>query len=360
MPVTPRDQTKLTALTAAVNEIRSPNRFLSRLLYSRTQTLPTEDIEIATFDGGRKTAPFVRRGSEARLVEGLGHRFATVNGPNIRIKMAFTGKSLFDRRPGQMVYVDPNDRDISRAFQQDINRDLAFMESMIVNTEEWLCAQALQQDIVYEVADNDNFRITYPRDSEYNIALLEAESWDNPDPTLPRPLQNIHTVKRLMANSNGINITDAICGRNAADALLELAESGNLKAFKRDSGVRAGSITFVEQFNEDGAIFLGEMGGIRFWEYSRTVEHNGVAVPMIRDDFIEFVGNNTTSDRVMYYAAIPDMEAIEQKTYKTRRLAKSWVTKDPSQRVFLVHTRPLPVNRRPNSTVSMQVTNNSD
>lgn len=358
MPFTPRDQTKPTALTAAINEIRRPNQFIRRLLYSNEVSLPVEDIELSYFDGQRKTLPLVRRSAEGTLVDGVGFRYATVAAPNIRVKMAFTGdKLMYQRQPGMQIYGNSSG-DISRAVQQAINRDLAYLEDQIVNTIEWMCAQALQNDIVYSVSDKDSFRITYPRDGAYNITLLSAESWDNADATLPRPLANIHTVKRLVAHSTGVQITDAICGVNAANAILELAESGNLPAFKTDSGVRSGNITFASQFNEDGAIFLGEMGGVRFWEYSRTVLHNGSSVPMIRDDYVEFVSLSAASERTLYYGSIPDIEALQGRSFVGPRFAKSWITKDPASQIFLVHTRPLPVNRRPNATVSMKVTNN--
>jgi hypothetical protein len=359
MPPTPTDFLKVRAMTGAVNKVDAPNQFLRRLLYSNTQALSTEDIEIAYFEAGRKTAPFVSRGSEARLLEGVGSRLATVAAPNMRVKMAFTGDPLlFTRYPDTNIYVDQSSAagQLS-AVGRAINRDLAYMESQIVNTEEWMCSQALQQDIIYQVADNDNFRITYPRSSANNITLLSGEAWDNADPTLPRPLANIHTVKRIMSNAEGLQITDAICGINAANAILELAESGNLPAFKTDSGVSAGTLTFTSQFDRDGVVFLGTMGGVRFWEYSRTVSHNGVTTSMIRDDYIEFVSTSAASERVMYYGAIPDIEAIEGRKVVGRRFAKSWVEKDPAARIFLVHTRPLPVNRRPDATVSMKVTN---
>ena len=49
------------------------------------------------------------------------------------------------------------------------------------------------------------------------------------------------------------------------------------------------------------------------------------------------------------------MDAFEAGLWVAQRFSKSWVTKDPSQRLALLHSRPLPVPRRPGAMVSMKV-----
>lgn len=346
-----------TWLTAAINEMKSPNKFLKTLLFANQVTIPTEDIELSVLNKARETAPFVRKNGEAIMVAGHSEKFQNVTAPNIRIKRPFTPSDLlFTRRPGSAIMLQSGN--MNTAIQRHINTDLQVMNDLITNSEEWLCAQALQGTISYEVEDQDVFTITYNRPAACNITLLAAQAWDNADLTLPRPLQNCMTVKRVMSDEVGLQPTDAICGLNASNAILNLAESGNLKAFKTDSGVAAGTITFVSQFNEDGAIFLGTMAGIRFWEYSRTVSHNGVSTSMIRPDYVEFVSTSRASERVLYYAAIPDMKALRSaKPFQGKRFTKSWMQEDPSALMALAASRPLPVLRRPGATVSMKVTN---
>ena len=348
---------KYSFLTPAINEMKSPNQFLKRLLFGNHVTLPTEDIELSVLTKARETAPFVRKNGEGIMVAGHGETFQTVTAPHIRIKRPFTpSELLYNRRPGTTIFT--TGRQSRSALRQHVNRDLQVMADLITNSEEWLCAQALQGVIQYQVADQEVFTITFPRPAGNDITLTAARSWDNADPSLPRPLQDVHTVKRILSDEVGLQPTDAICGINAANALLNLAESGNLPAFKTDSGVATGTITFVEQFNEDGAIFLGTMGGVRFWEYSRTVLHVGVSTSLIRDDYVEFVSRSAGAQRVLYYGAIPDMRAINGTLAQTERFSKSWEEEDPSAQIALAASRPLPVPRRPGAMVSMKVTNN--
>lgn len=350
---------KWSFLTGVVNEIRSPNQFLKRLLFSNHQTLPTEDIELSVLTGGRETAPFVRKNGEGIMVGGHGETFHTVTAPNIRIKRPFTPSNLlYNRRPGSAIFVNGGGGvSQSAAIQQHITRDLQRLADYVTNAEEWLCAQTLTGLVEYAVADQEVFTITFPKPSTHTITLLSARAWDNADATLPRPLQDIHAIKELMADE-GLQPDIALCGQNAAYAILELAESGNLPAFKRDSGVSAGTITFVQQFNADGAIFLGEMAGVQFWQYSRTVTHNGVQTPMIRTDYVEFIHRGAAAERVLYYGAIPDMRAIAGgRLGQMERFSKSWEEEDPSAMMALLASRPLPVQRRMGASVSLKVTN---
>jgi hypothetical protein len=79
-------------------------------------------------------------------------------------------------------------------------------------------------------------------------------------------------------------------------------------------------------------------------------------VPLIRPGYVEFVANSPAAEFVTYYGAIEDMQAIGAgRVLQSRRFSKSWEVEDPSARMLLVESNPLPVMRRPGATVSMSV-----
>lgn len=340
------------ALTTAINNVKSPNTFLQRLLYPNHQTLGTETIALESIEGARQTAPFVRVGAEAIMVSGTSKSFATIAGPNIRIKMPFTPSPLlFGREPGDNILIGPTES-TAPSVERHISRDLAYMGDMVTNSIEYLCSRMLQGQISILQDDQEVIQITLPRSSSHNITL--STFWDSGGANA-RPLSNIHAVKELLQDE-GVQPTDAICGSEAANALLGLAEAGHIKLMGIEGrNVSAGSLSFVTQFNEEGVIFLGELGGVRFWQYSRTVSVAGVSTPMVRAKYVEFVTVSPAADRVLYFAAIPDLDAFEGRVMQTERFSKSWKEKDPSRMMALVHSRPLPWNRRPNTSVSMKV-----
>jgi len=345
------------AMTAAVNEMKSPNTFLQDLLFSDHHTNFVEDIEISTILKAREIAPFVRKNGEGIMVAGHSERFATVTGPNIRIKRPITpSELLYNRRPGTVIFVS-GDQQIS-AIQQHIARDLQVMADLVTNAQEWLCSQALQGTIAYSVADGDVFTITYPKPIGNNPTL--SIFWDDATPANVNVLANNHVAKKIMSDEVGLAPTDAICGSEASAALRKLIADGNVKSFVNNNGqVKIGSIDFTTQYSDQGVIYIGEISGIRFWEYSRTASLNGTAVSMIRPKFVEFVSTSSASQRVMEYAAIPDLEAFEGRLFQAERFSKTWMEPDPSVRMALLHSRPLPVTRRPGATVSMKVVSGS-
>jgi len=345
------DILKWTTLTALVNEIKSPNNFLKNLLFSSHQTLPTESIEMSLLLKGREMAPFIRKNGEGVMVSGHSEKFSTVEGPNIRIKRPHTpSELLFTRRPGTVIFSPGMDYQMT-AINAHVARDIQVMADLITNTEEYLCAMALQGEIAYSVADNEVFTITFPKPATNNIT--PAVYWDAADSTTVRVLANINAVKKVLSDEVGLVPTDALCGATAAAALRELAEKGALKWTISNFGqINAGSVDFNTMYSEQGVIFIGTFAGVNFWEYSRAADLNGVSTAMIRTKYIEFVSRSTASQRVMYYAAIPDMKAFQGKNLQAERFSKSWEIDDPSSMMNLVHSRPLPVTRRPGAHVS--------
>jgi|GEM_PF-1500635 len=336
-------------LSALVNNIKSPNQFLKKLLFSNHHTYETEDVDIHLIEKGREIAPFVKKNGEAIMVGGYTWTQQNVSPTNIRIKRPFTPSALlFDRQPGTVVYA--TSQDMAKARQEHINRDMQVLSDLITNAEEWLCAMALQGTITYSATDQEVFTITYPKSSAHNITL--STFWNDGTPADVNFHANMLTVKRLLAEE-GLSPTDCILGSEASTAFLNLAQNNRVALENRQ--LIQGTIDFTSQFNDDGVLYLGQADGVRFWEYSRTASLNGTSTPMIRAKYAEFISISPNSERELAFGAIPDMDALEGKVFKSERFSKSWLVKDPSARIVLAHSRPLPITRKPNATVSMKV-----
>jgi hypothetical protein len=344
--------TELTwsSLTGTVNEIKSPNSFVLRLLYGNKEPKATESIELSTLTGGRVMAPFVKKNGEAVMVGGIGETFATVEPPNIRIKRPMTpSEVMFKRRPGTVIF--PQVGEQVSAIQQHIARDAQYMADLITNAEEYLACMTLRGVITYTVNDQDNFTITFPKPSANNVTL--SVFWDDADPTLPSPELNFLTAKRLVSDAHGLGVTDAIMGSEASVAFLTLAKKQG--GLLENPNTLIGSVTFMEQFRDDGVIFLGVYSGIRCWEYARTVDIDGTATALIRPKYVEFVAATAAAETVEYFAALADWKALQGRLFQAQRFSKSWEEEDPSVRQLLIASRPLPTPRRPGFVVSMKV-----
>lgn len=347
------DLLRYQSLTAAINNIQPSQSFLKQLLFSTERTLATETMEISTKIGKRKMAPFVRKGGEGIMIPGTSAEFATVEGPNIRVKMPFTpSELLWKRRPGVPIYASENE--IDAAAKQHIADDLEYMSKQIENSEEWLCSQALLGTITYSRAEQEIFRITYPRDATLTWDVSGSAPWST---AASKASIQFKEVKRRMNAVDGFTPTIALMPQDVADYFLALDEiRGSNSLLSNDRNLTAGEISLVEQYTQQGALYLGRFCGIACWEYSRTIEgDDGSTVSLLPAKKVQFVAQTPNNEFKTFYAAIPDASAPNGLVTRTKRFAKSWVTEDPSVIWALSHTRPLPVPTRTNATMTLVV-----
>lgn len=344
------NELKWQTLTAAVNEMKSPNQFLKKFLFPVHDAVNTEDIEMSTLIKDRTMAPLIRKNGEATVVLGHDESYSTISPPNIRIKRPFTpSELLFGRRPGTTIY--PQVGEQLSAIQQHVARDLQVMADMVTNTEEYLCAMATQGTISYQVSDEESYQITYPIPGANKVTL--STFWDDATPANVTLEENFFTAKQIMSDAVALSVTDAIMGATAAAAFRKVIKA----QYTLGTGImwNPAKIDLAQQFTDDGALYIGEFCGVRCWQYSRQLSVNGVLTDLIRSKYCEFIANTPAAERVLYYGAIADMDALQGKLWQAERFSKSWIHPDPSAMMALLASRPLPAQRRPGSVVSFKV-----
>lgn len=347
---TSADVLSYSTLTPAVNEMKAPNSFLKNMIFKRNVTVPTRNIELSFLRRGRKIAPFVERNGSAIMTAGRNEEFLIVQPPHIRVKRPMTPSELLNkRRPGSVIFAGADG--IGDAMREYMANELEMIMDDVTNSEEYLAALAIRGQISYTSQDEASFTVTYPRSAANDIALTGTDVWNN---AASNPAADILSAAQIINDAVSLNVTDVLLGSDAADAFLSNASV----LTKLDPlRLRTGTVDLTQQFQESGAMFLGEyVHGVRIWRYARQVEVNGVSVDLIRPKFAEFIANTPAAQFVTYYGAIEDMKAIGAgKVLQSQRFSKSWEEEDPSARMLLVESNPLPVMRRPDATLSMQV-----
>jgi len=332
--------------------MKAPNAFLKNMLFSRDITVPTRNIELSFLNRGRQIAPFVERKGAAIMTEGRNESFRVITPPHIRVKRPMTPSELLEkRRPGSVIF--PGAGGIQRAMREYMASELAMLADDITNSEEYLCAMALQGAVSYSVADQAAFTITFPRDAAHDYALGAGDRWNETTASFRKDFLD---AAQLVNDAVSLNVTDVILGADAADAFLADAP-GELSSLLDIRRMSTGTVDLTQQIAESGALFLGTyVHGIRVWRYGRQVDVNGVATDLIRPKYAEFVARTPAAQFVTYYGAIEDMKAIGAgRVLQSKRFSKSWEQEDPSARMLLVESNPMPVMRRPDATVSVQV-----
>lgn len=347
-------------LTETTNLIKPKVNFWQTLLWPSSvwDPQPTSVIELSYLEGDRESAPFVRRGAAGLYVPGDDETFALVEAPNIRIKANLDPRKLANTRfPGQGIFVQSGEEQLSAA-ERHVAQRQARMRERIDNTIEVMCSQLIQGVISYSVDGGDNFQITLPRDSGHDITLAAGDLWDSGTEDIP---EDFFDAKNLVSDKLGLPITHCVLGAEAGAEFRLKATQAPLKDILDNRRITAMTLDLTRQFEQTGAIYLGELAGVQVWQYSRTINVNGVAVPMVRSKYAEFISAVPTAENVVYFGCIEDLDAMgfgdggDEGGFVAPFFAKSWNEKDPSARVMLMHSRPLPWTRKANSRVSMKV-----
>ena len=301
------DKLKWTSLTPLVNDIKSPNQAVRRMLFGDHETKATEDIEIDSVSKGREIAPFVRVNGEGILVTGASSKFQTIKAPNIRIKRAFTPTELlFGRQPGSLIFLG-GQGDLMAEVDTYVARETGILADLVVNSEELLSCQLLTGTISYSSEDGDVFQLTLPRDAGQTIDLGAGNYWDHA--SQPDPNVTVRVLKRLIADqAGGLVPTDVIMGKTASEAFQT---NTNIKATLTQQNPTSGVALLGSQFQEDGLLPIGRLYNMNWWEYPRTVSVNGVATDLIRAKYAEFVCRLPSAEFKLYYGAISDLRAME-------------------------------------------------
>lgn len=361
MPANPiTTLTNRRVLNAIVNERIKPYTGLTNMLFPATtkQNLFEEFAQVDVLEGTYDMAPFVKLGQRSVIVASLNGKSYTIETPYINIERPMQHSlRLAQRQAGQNVFTvtDQLVAQVRTAIEQDVD----FMNTITDDRIEWMIAFLLRGQIDYSVEGNDSFTINSGKPSANTFTV--SNLWNAGSAT---PLEDITDMKKVVAARRGPAPNVGICGAGAAAGLRGMlenkTESALGKAIKTTSGIDVGRATLIATIEENGMIFIGEIGGVLFFEYTGIFQPDGGGTPepFIRDAYIEYfsIGPRATAMRDLFFGRIPSLFAMFEGNDVTERyLASIAPTLDKDVYTGILKTRPLPWFKRPDWNVSMKV-----
>lgn len=320
----------LRSMTDALRERRPPKRFFLDRFFRRIVEHETLEVDIDIVRNKRRLAPFVHPLSEGKLVEREGYSARSIRPAYIKPKMATTAADLLKRDAGEIVY-SPKTR-LQRAAER-LAEDLATMDDMIIRREEWMAAQALMTGTVTVVGEGLNAVIDFGYSANHKATLTTTARWDN---AAGVPLTNIRAWKSRVAQDSGLVPTDMVLGTAAAAALIKNPEFVAEREFIQTSTlVLRNDTSNLPQ----GVTYIGRVESLDVWVYEEWyLDDNGVEQPLVPTNYAML--GSSSADTRLHYGAIQDLKAG---LAAMRRFPKSWEQEDPSARMVMVQSAPLPV-----------------
>ena len=325
-------------MLAALKNITKPKRFLINMFVSQVQTHTTEAGDIDVVKGGRKLAPFVSPRVEGKVIERNGYATHTYKPPYIKPKRITTAHHALVRLPGEMLYdsgMGPNERAM-----EILQNDFTDLEDQISRREEWMAAQLLQTGKVVCVGDGINETVDFLMGSSWKPVLASTAKWNAV--STATPIDDFTTGKGIGLKA-GKNMNVAIMNQATLGYLL-----GNTKQVIGASSVfdktKITLGTIQPEQLEPGVSYVGRIAGIGLdiYTYDEYYEedNNGSArlFPMIADGKV--IMGSTLARTTMHYGVIQDLEAGTLAV--AARFPKTWIEKDPSARILMLQSAPLP------------------
>jgi hypothetical protein len=335
------------ALVRVVRDLRGPTPgFLLSTFFPNVMEYTTEEVGIDVIVGQRRIAPFVSPLVQGKLVAGAGFSTRTYKPPYIKDKRAPSLTRPMKRRAGERFggEMSPAEREAANlAFEMDdqigmVNRRL-----------EWMAASALTNGSITVSGEGfDTAVISFGRDGDNDANLTSTARWGESGNS-DKPSEDIETWSTQVLKSSGAGVTDIVF------------TPGSWKNFKADPNVadsidttKRGGTSSVDLGGGQtvGGRYVGTWGQYTLWLYQDWyIDPDTLTETDMVPDHSVILAAREAVEGVRSFGAIMDPEF----NYGAMAYApKTWVEKDPAQRIIMMQSAPLLIPTRPNATFCAQ------
>ena len=341
-----------SVLVQVVPNLKTSQNWLLDRFFPNVVEEDKEEVAIDVDVGLRRMAPFVSPLVEGKLVESRKYQTNTFKPAYIKDKRAPDLRKPIRRQIGERI-----GGEFTAAEREMINIQLEMADQidMINRRLEWMAACALVSAKVTVAGEGYETKVVdFARSSDLTITLSGSDKWPLTVPagtTNTQPSDDIEIWQTLILKNSGAVPTDLVF------------TSKSWKAFRLDTTIKDNAITFPalspfgNQINagaqtKKGAVYKGRWGNFDLWLYNDWAIDplDNIEKPLIPDGAVIMSSEDLMGTRA--FGAILDPEF----NYGALAYApKSWVEKDPAQRLILIQSAPLVIPSRVNASLCAMV-----
>lgn len=320
-------------------------QFLLDTFFKRESKSNTEYVDIDIVKGNKKLAAFVRPIDKGSLVDPLGYTTKSFKPPYVKPKMKTDAERFLRRRPGETIYQGSSSPSLRAS--QELAKDMIYMQELIMRREEAMAAELLQTGKVTVVGDGVNAEIDFGMPAGHLTTASTLWGASGAD-----PIENLRTWCRLVQRASGINPNICVMGSTAAGEFIDDAKVQTLLDLRR---VDVGEIKPAEL--PDGSSYVGRINlpdlNLDIYCYSEQyTDSEGSATNFLAASKIILGSTRARCER--HYGAIRDLEFSD--ALPVRWFPKTWIEPDPSQRLVMLQSSPLPCMHQPDAFLCATVT----
>lgn len=329
-----------TAVVQAAAQALDPfTPWLRNTFFGNTVMFDTKEILFDKVGRRRKIAPFVSPNLPGKERKQRGGEVRAYEPPYLKPKTTLDPDGSQIRRAGEGYGGDMSMLDRHEMQVQEV---LADHDNEIAGQEERMCAQLLSTGHVTAEGDGISDDISYGRDTDLTVALVGAARWGEAGVNI---INDLKAWKRLVGGKSGSVVRDVVLGHGASEIFTSDANVREVLDNRRQASGELAMAASASGGLDDVATLLGVIDGFAFWEYYQTYEDDaGNDQMFFPENGVSLVGQQFQG--TMCYGAIKDVTALRAEA----RYAKEDIVFDPSGKVLITESAPLPVPVNPNAS----------
>lgn len=337
------------------NLLTSQNWLLDKF-FPGIKPADSEFVSIDVDIGKRRMSPFVSPLVEGKLVEQRTMQTNTFKPAYIKDKRAPDLRKPIRRQIGERIGGEMTGAERMMA---NLMFEMADQIDMLNRRLEWMAAQVLQAGSI--TVSGDGFPtqiINFGRDASLTVTLSGGATWDNVN-TTATPAYDIEQWANQVLMLVGAVVTDIVFSPTAWQYFIQdprVRDAVVLDTARFQMLTQGNRMTAQVQLGVEvkkGAIYKGWWGGYDLWIYNDWyLDDTGLnQYRMLPDGSIMMSGPDLMGTRAFGQILDPEFN------YGPLPYApKSWVEKDPAQRLILMQSSPLVIPERPNASFYANVT----
>lgn len=346
----PMDIYSTGALRGVVRALPVPDPYLLNLFFPNVIQSTEEEILFDVEIKRRRIAPMCAPHIPGKAVASNGWRTERFTPPGIKDLRVMNPKRPLKRLMGEQIGGAATQTPMARAAAL-LNQELEDMVEMVWRRLELMAADALKDGVL--VVSGEGYEtpisIDFQRPAGHTVTLTSGDRWGESGVS---PVDSITAWSETMLQNSGAPVTDIVLGSGAvgllrADPKFEKAVDTTLR------GSGASVDTFVSP--KEGGQVIGVLNStVTLHQYSNWYIDPADNTEKSMLDTYEVLLGNTVPEiaQSQAFGAIVD----EELGYPAEMFAaRSWLEKNPSQRMILGQSAPLVVLSRPAATFRAKV-----
>jgi hypothetical protein len=333
-------------LIEVVSNLKRPQNWLLNTFFPNVITFDTEEVDIDVDIGLRRMAPFVSPLMEGKIVESRRYQTNRFKPAYVKPKTALDVRKPLKRMIGERIGgggLTPAEREMA-----NLQAEMQEHVDQIDRRLEWMASTALVNGTVTITGEGyPTVVVDFGRDSTLTVALSGASRWGQSGIV---PSDNVTTWCTTVLQKSGAIVTDAVF-TPASWAKWKLDDAVKNSAIIYSNLNPNGNVVDPGTQVQLGAMLMGRWGQLNLWLYNDWyIDDAGAEQPMIPDGTVILASRQLQGTQA--FGAILDPEI----GYMPMMYApKSWVTKDPAQRLVMTQSAPIVIPSRANAALAATV-----